>query len=279
MDFEIETLYEPFVGSGAITLANAVEGRANRYVIGDKLDSLAELWKMIVNTPDTLAEEYSILWNEQLSDPAEYFNKVRSQFNSTKSPSKLLYLIARCVKNAIRFNNTGDFNQGADHRRLGLKPEKVYREAKLISNLLKERVEIFSGDFRNVISTATKNDLIYMDPPYQGTSGKKDPRYAFLLELNELIEELKKLNAREIPYILSFDGACGAKTYGTELPSFLNLEKVSLNAGRSSQAILLGRDDVTIESLYISPALVKKRNSSGKKARKKEIQLSLLESR
>ena len=118
-----------------------------------------------------------------------------------------------------------------------------------------------------------------MDPPYQGTSGKKDPRYAFLLDLNELTEELKNLNSREIPYILSFDGACGDKTYGTELPKSLNLEKVSLNAGRSSQAILLGRDDVTIESLYISPALVKKRIIFGKKKQKEEFQLSLLESR
>ena len=275
MDFEIDTLYEPFVGSGAITLATAVEGRANKFVIGDKLDSLAELWKMIVNNPETLAEEYSTLWNEQLTDPAEYFNKIRSQFNISKSPSKLLYLIARCVKNAIRFNNTGEFNQAADHRRLGLKPEKVYRETKLISNLLKEKIEIFSGDFRAVISTATKNDLVYMDPPYQGTSGKKDPRYAFLLDINELIEELKNLNSREVPYILSFDGACGDKTYGTDLPTFLNLEKISLNAGRSSQAILLGRDDVTIESLYISPALVKKRNILWK-TKKSEVQLSLL---
>ena len=192
MNFEIDTLYEPFVGSGAITLASAVEGKAKKFVVADKLEPLADLWKMIVNDPERLVQEYSILWNEQLSDPREYFNKVRTDFNKTKSPSALLYLIARCVKNAVRFNNNGEFNQGADHRRLGLKPEKIQREAKQISNLLKDKVSIFSGDFREVISSANENDLVYMDPPWQGTSGKKDPRYAFLLNIDELIYQHKK---------------------------------------------------------------------------------------
>lgn len=270
MNFEIDTLYEPFVGSGAITLASAVEGKAKKFVVADKLEPLADLWKMIVNDPERLVQEYSILWNEQLSDPREYFNKVRTDFNKTKSPSALLYLIARCVKNAVRFNNNGEFNQGADHRRLGLKPEKIQREAKQISNLLKDKVSIFSGDFREVISSANENDLVYMDPPWQGTSGKKDPRYAFLLNIDELIDELDKLNGRNVPYMLSFDGTCGDKTYGVDLPASLDLFKVGLNAGRSSQAILLGRDDVTIESLYLSPALMRKTKKRDVKKEKKQ---------
>ena len=36
------------------------------------------------------------------------------------------------------------------------------------------------------------------------------------------------------------------------------MKKVELHAGRSSQATLLGRNDVTIESLYLSPALLLK---------------------
>ncbi|MBC7427687.1 MAG: DNA adenine methylase [Bacteriovorax sp.] len=258
MSFDINTLYEPFVGSGAITLASAVNGKAKKFVVADKLEPLAELWKLIIDNPEKLVSEYSILWNEQLDDPRGYFNKVRIDFNKTKSPSKLLYLIARCVKNAIRFNNNGDFNQGADHRRLGLKPEKVQKEANQISNLLRNKISVVAGDFRGVISSATENDLIYMDPPWQGTSGKKDPRYAFLLNIDELIEELHKLNERNVPYMLSFDGTCGDKSYGGDLPTSLDLFKVELNAGRSSQATLLGRDDVTIESLYLSPALMRK---------------------
>lgn len=261
MDFEIDTLYEPFVGSGAITLAAAVEGKAKRFVVADKLEPLANLWNLIIENPEELIEAYTTRWNEQLSNPASYFLAVRDSFNAHKSPADLLYLIARCVKNAIRFNGNGDFNQGADHRRLGMKPEKIQREVRLMSKLLRGKTIVRGGDFREAISTATPNDLIYMDPPWQGTSGKRDPRYAFLLNLDELIAELKSLNERRIPYLLSFDGTCGDRTYGTELPKELGLFKVGIDAGRSSQATLLGRDDVTIESLYLSPALLGKTRS------------------
>ena len=95
----------------------AANGMANKYVVADKFEALAELWRMMVFSPDLLIEEYTSLWNSQLTDPALFFNKTRDDFNTTKSPSALLYLIARCVKNAIRFNSNGDFNQGADHRK------------------------------------------------------------------------------------------------------------------------------------------------------------------
>ena len=258
MNFDIDTMYEPFVGSGAITLAAAANKKARKYVVADKLEPLAELWKLIIDDPDRLAEECSKLWNEQISDPSSYYKKVRDDFNSSQSPSDLLYLIARCVKNSVRFNGKGDFNQGADNRRLGLRPDKLKREAQLMSALLKGRTQVIGGDFRGAIAKATAHDLVYMDPPWQGTSGKRDPRYAYLLDLDELLEELDSLNKRQVPYMLSFDGTCGDRTYGVELPSSLQLKKVGLHAGRSSQATLLGRDDVTIESLYLSPALLSK---------------------
>lgn len=275
MNFEIDTLYEPFVGSGAITLAAAANQKAKKFVVADKLEPLTELWQLIINNHETLIEKYSKRWNEQLSDPATYYKKVRDDFNKNKSPSDLLYLVARCVKNAVRFNSSGEFNQGPDNRRLGLKPDKLKREATLMSKLLKDRIQIISGDFRDAISKATPNDLIYMDPPWQGTSGKRDPRYAYLLNLDELIEELENLNKRNIPYILSFDGTCGDKTYGAMLPEHLKLKKVGINAGRSSQATLLGRNDVTIESLYLSPALISKTQST--QHEKTPSQLELLE--
>lgn len=273
MDFEIDTLYEPFVGSGAITLAAAANNKAKRYSVADKLEPLAELWRLIIDDPDRLADEYAKLWSEQLEDPAAYFRKVRDDFNRSKTPAALLYLVARCVKNAVRFNASGEFNQGPDNRRLGLRPEKLRREANLMSKLLKGKVDITAADFREAISEATENDLVYMDPPWQGTSGKRDPRYAFLLNLDELVSALENLNERKVPFILSFDGTCGDKAYGKELPSILNLERVEIHAGRSSQATLLGRTDETIESLYLSPALLLKIKSTTLNSTKTQLEL------
>ncbi len=274
MDFDIDTLYEPFVGSGAITLAAAANSKAQKFVIADKLEPLANLWKMIIENPMRLASEYSSCWNAQLDDPVSYFKKMREEYSKSRSPSILLYLIARCVKNAVRFNSSGDFNQSPDNRRLGMKPEKVQKEALLISKLLQGKTTVQACDFRESIAGAGENDLVYMDPPWQGTSGKKDSRYAYLLDLDELITELDSLNARNVPYMLSFDGTCGDKTYGTELPASLDLYKVGLHAGRSSQATLLGRDDITIESLYLSPALTAK--TKKRQISNDEMQSSLL---
>ena len=255
---DIGCLYEPFAGSAAITLAAAANELAGRFVIGDKLEPLAELWKQVIDQPELLAEEYASLWHGQLSDPAAFFLETRKKFNVTGDAAKLLYLVARCVKNSIRFNGACHFNQGADKRRLGLRPEKLAREVIKTSTILQGRTKVIAGDFREIIKDAGPDDLVYMDPPWQGTSGKKDPRYAFLLNLDELIDELALLNSRRVPYILSFDGTCGDRGYGEALPESLKLRKINLNAGRSSQATLLGRDEVTIESLYLSNALVSK---------------------
>ena len=45
------------------------------------------------------------------------------------------------------------------------------------------------------------------------------------------------------------------RIYGKPLPAKLNLTLVEIEAGRSSQATLLGRSEMTVESLYLSPAL------------------------
>lgn len=277
MPESINCLYEPFAGSAAITLAAAANNAARSFVIADKLEPLADLWAMIVNEPNQLTEEYSDIWTAQLLDPASYYLEMRSKYNKTKSPSTLLYLIARCVKNAIRFNSSGEFNQSPDNRRLGLKPEKLAKEIKRASLLLKNRTEIYSGDFRDVLRSAKKTDVVYMDPPWQGTSGKRDPRYAYLLQIDELLTELDSLNRRQIPFILSFDGTCGDRAYGDELPKELGMTKISLHAGRSTQATLLGRTEETIESLYLSPSLFPKArvNFAQKKLAQLQTEISI----
>lgn len=271
-DFEIDTLYEPFAGSAAITLAAAVKKIAKKYVINDKLDSLSELWKLIINDPNLIADQYREIWEGHVDDSYAHYLKIREIYNQNKSPAALLYLAARCVKNAIRFNANGDFNQSPDKRRLGTHPDKFERSALEVSRLLKGKTEVLSANFRDAIHSATDKDCVYLDPPWQGTSTNRDQRYAHILNLQDLIDGLAELNQKHVPFMLSFDGTLGEKKYGEDLPEFLNLTRVELNAGRSSQATLLGRDDVTIESLYLSPSLIAK-SSSLKSSKAREEQL------
>ncbi|MDO5113776.1 MAG: DNA adenine methylase, partial [Planctomycetia bacterium] len=53
-----------------------------------------------------------------------------------------------------------------------------------------------------------------------------------------------------------YDGQCGDKEYGENLPVSLGCKKILLDAGLSSQALFLGKKSTTLESLYISKSLL-----------------------
>lgn len=252
---KFHTLVEPFVGSGAVTLATARKSVCKAFVVGDTLEPLCGIWQMIINNPCRLAEEYSDLWHGQFPDPIAFFNKVRAQFNRDRSPSSLLFLLTRCVKNAVRFNPSGHFNQSADKRRLGTQPKRMRAEIEAAHRLLRGKCEVRYADYMSVLDVATPNDIVYLDPPYQGTSEGRDSRYIKGVERVELIAALEKLNRRRVQFILSYDGSCGDKTYGEVLPEHLWLKRILVDVGRSSQATLNGRDHRTVESIYISSGL------------------------
>ena len=101
-----------------------------------------------------------------------------------------------------------------------------------------------------------------MDPPYQGICSGKDPRYYSGIDFDEFLMQLEDLIRRGIPFLLSYDGRKGQKTYGMKLPIEMGLYRVEIRAGRSTQSTLLGRNDTTYESIYISKALLARLNLS-----------------
>lgn len=251
----VETLYEPFAGSAAITIAAACDSLAMNFVINDLNKPLVELWKQIIAQPASIAREYSKLWNEQDGQERDYYKVVREKFNQTKQPDYLLYLLARCVKASVRYNSNGEFNQSPDNRRKGMHPETMASQITAVSRILLGKTECISMDYKEAMKDATERDLVYLDPPYQGVSNNRDARYLEGVNFDGFVSALEILNRRRISYIVSYDGRTGDKVFGETLPSFLNLHLVELHAGRSSQSTLLGRNDDTYESLYISHAL------------------------
>lgn len=51
----------------------------------------------------------------------------------------MLFLLARVVKGAVRYNSNGELNQSCDKRRYGTKPNVIANNALAISGLLKIR--------------------------------------------------------------------------------------------------------------------------------------------
>jgi DNA adenine methylase len=253
-------LIEPFAGAAAISLAAASAGLADQFLIGDSLVPLIGIWSSILGDHGSLAAEYEDIWTQQLIDPAGHFALIRERFNRDRDPASLLYLLARCVKNSPRFNRDGQFNQSADHRRHGMRPDKMRREISGAAVLLSGRTVALAGDFKQLLVEATPEDLVYMDPPYAGTTYGTDRRYHRGLLREELIAALCDLSKRGVPYLLSYDGKCGTRTYADPLPERdIGARRLELVAGRSAQATLAGRVEITVESLYVSESLLPER--------------------
>lgn len=260
MPMKFNKLIEPFSGMAAVTIATAYEKRAERYHLNDLNLPLINLLEEAIENPQQLIEAYTAVWNEQFAygdKHVQHFYEVRERFNNgADTPENMLYLLARCVKGAVRYGKCGKFNQSPDRRRHGTNPQTLEHNVYSISSLLKGRTDYSALDYREVFELAKPGDLLYIDPPYQGVTNVRDNRYLSGVPFKEFAESLEVLNRRSIDYLISYDGECGEKSYGEDLPQSLECKKVMLNAGLSSQSLLLGRKSTTYEALYISKSLI-----------------------
>ena len=250
----VDVFFEPFAGSAAMTLYVAHKHKARKFIIGDSLEPIIELWRSIIDQPQRTAARYESLWKQQARSK-DHFNRVRDRYNAEHDPVDLLYLVCRCVKNAVRFGANGRFTQSADKRRKGMAPDKMGRAINGASVLLRGKVELRIGDWMRTVADVRPRDFVYLDPPYLGTTEGRDKRYHQQLQRSDLIYGLQSLTQRDARFALSYDGMTGNKEYGPPLPTELGLYRILLHAGRSSQATLNGRADTTIESLYLSPTI------------------------
>lgn len=249
-------LVEPFAGAAAVSLAVSRSGMAKSIILNDINAPLMNLWEAIIKWPSAIASDYRRLWQVQIGQERRFYDAVRERFNSSHRPSDLLYLLARCVKASVRYNAQGEFNQSPDNRRKGMRPQTMHWHILGASRLLAGKTQINIGDYREVLKMVTPEDVVYMDPPYQGVCTNRDPRYIGILRFDSFCETLRNLNRRGISFIVSYDGKTGDKAHGRPMPMDLKLTHIQIDAGRSSQATLLGRNSKTYESLYLSPALV-----------------------
>ncbi|MDE5613236.1 MAG: Dam family site-specific DNA-(adenine-N6)-methyltransferase [Treponemataceae bacterium] len=253
-------LIEPFAGMAAISIATAYEKRTDSFLINDVNKPLVGLLESAVENPKQLVEDYSAVWNEQFSygeDHVRHFYDVRERFNNgDEKPANMLYLLARCVKGSVRYGKTGNFNQSPDKRRHGTNPKTLEQNVYAIAYLLKGKTRFFALDYHEILDMARPGDVVYMDPPYQGVTNVRDNRYFAGVPFDEFVKAVETLNRKGVDYLISYDGACGEKEYGEELPQSLHCKKVMLNAGVSSQSLLLGKKSITFEALYVSEALI-----------------------
>lgn len=243
-ELEFDTYYEPFLGSGAIL----GELKPKKAVVSDIYEPLVELWNEIKNNPKSVIKNYERQWNDLQEIGHTYFYKVRERFNSDKDPLDLLFLSRTCVNGLIRFNSQGQFNNALHHSRKGMNPQRFEEIVNHWHQLIKG-YKICTGDYRLITKSATKNDIIYLDPPYFNNKN----RYLENIDHEAFFEYLRELNNRSIRYVLSYDGHSESKTYDHPLPEDLYKRHLKVHSGLSAfRKVQDKQKDTVHESLYIN---------------------------
>lgn len=158
---------EPFLGSGVVALnmnaKSAIVNDINKHVIDlfellhDKSYFLDGM-KATLSTHDDLLRRYG----------ETYYYEMRENYNTNFHPNTLMFLNHTCFNGIMRFNKKGGYNVP-----YGKNPNKLtesYRED-LYNRLVAAQTitkdwEFKSGDYKLLFENVTKNDLIYLDPPY-----------------------------------------------------------------------------------------------------------------
>lgn len=248
---EIDTYYEPFCG-GASVLRRLLESdiRVKHYVCSDINKGLIDLWNEIINNPANVVSHYINLWAELNKDDDKnrkraFFEFIRSRYNQEHNPLDFMFIMRTTTNGMPRYNKNGDFNNSFHITRNGIIPATLEKIIFEWSKLLKaHNVEFIHCSYQAI--TPTKNDFVYLDPPYANTKGM----YYGAINYEEMWSWLRNLPCK---YALSFDGISGKKNNTQEIPRDIYTRHEYLLSGNSSFKRTIGKsnDSIVYESLYV----------------------------
>lgn len=219
-----------------------------RGICGDICKPLIDLWNLVKTDPDSLYTYYNDAWIRLQTEGYHVYYEIRDNFNKTQSPYDLLFLSRTCVNGLIRFNKDGKFNNSLHHTRKGIKPLTLKEILSNWSNRIKN-IEFKHGDYTITTADVTKDDFVYLDPPYFNTRG----RYYGTIDYDIFLSYLEKLNTKGVKYALSFDGKRKDIDYKVDLPKELYKRHMMMDSGNSSfKKVMDKSSEQVFESLYLN---------------------------
>jgi DNA adenine methylase len=154
--------FEPFMGGAAVFF----HLQPHHSFLSDSNIDLVELYKIVRDDVESLIDALRIHRNKE-----SYYYKIRAQNPATLSPveraARLIFLNKTCYNGLYRVNSKGGFNVPFGSY---LNPTICDVENLRAASLALRYAEISQSDFEQTVSSATKGDFVYFDPPYQPIS-------------------------------------------------------------------------------------------------------------
>lgn len=224
---ETNNFYEPFAGGGTVFL----NVKANRYFLNDIDKHLISIHKFLVSSaqnpdkffgevekiiykyklshsykkdivPDALKKEFKKIYYAKFNK--EGYIKLRTCVNNNKKndPLILYILLIYGFNRMLRFNGEGKFNLPVGN--VDFNKNVVAALNNYFDFVKNRKIRFTTKNFRNFFKEKkfTKNDFVYLDPPYLITSSEYNKLWDEKAE-TDLFDLIDELNKRNVKFALS----------------------------------------------------------------------------
>ena len=160
---QFNTYWEPFTGGGAVFFA--LDSRIRQAQLSDLNMDLMITYQVVKENPDGLIE---LLRQHEQSHAPKYYAKVRKAYNiepdAVRLAAQFIYLNKTGFNGLYRVNKAGKFNVPCG----SYKNPKICDEPNIraVSKVL-QTANLTSQSFADI--EPQSGDLVYCDPPYDGT--------------------------------------------------------------------------------------------------------------
>lgn len=195
---DFNSYHEPFLGGGALALSLP---ETKRKYLSDKNERLIEAYCAIQENVEDVIKQL-----EKLQNDKETYYSIRSK--KYRSPLKravqFLYLNKTSFNGIYRVNQNGEYNVPYGYRKVKTCDAELLRAA---SKYLRSS-SLYTGDFEASLRYVRRNDLVFIDPPYN-LSEKSNPFFQYneekfnLKDIERLVKYINKLKSKGAMYILT----------------------------------------------------------------------------